>query len=171
MIFQTERLIVKPINLSHKDEFIELLTADEIIKAIPQGKPPKEDVEFKFQIALSFDGNILKNKISLLGVFEEGQNELIGLVAFLTNDEGDRELGYRFRKPYWGKGYATEITREMINYSFNVLKLEKITADVWVENLASNKVLRKFLKPVKEFFNEKDNCTDRRYELLKEDWS
>jgi RimJ/RimL family protein N-acetyltransferase len=58
----------------------------------------------------------------------------------------------------------------MINYSFNVLKIEKITADVWVNNIPSAKVLSKFLKPVKEFYNKNDDCTDRRYELLKKDW-
>ena len=169
-MFNTERLIIKSIEETHKKEFIELLTAEEIISAIPQEKPSKENIEMKFKIALSFDGNIIDNSISLLGVFEQNKNELIGLVAFLTNDEGAGELGYRFRKPFWGKGYATEVTKEMINYSFNTLSFEKITADVWAENVASNKVLNKFLKPVKEFYNENDNCIDIRYELLKKDW-
>ncbi len=171
MIFQTERLIIKSIKSSNKDEFIELITAEEIIKAIPQEKPSEEDIAFKFQRALSFDGDIIKNRISILGVFEKDKTELIGIAAFLTNNEGDKELGYRFRKPFWGKGYATEVAKEMINYSFKVLKLEKITADVWVENVASNKVLSKFLKPVKEFYNENDDCIDRRYELLRKDWN
>lgn len=170
MILQTERLIIKPINSSDKDEFIELVSADEIISAIPQEKPTKESIEIKFQRALSFNGNIIENKISILGVFEKEKTALIGIAAFLTNNEGDKELGYRFRQAFWGKGYATEVAKEMINYSFNVLKLDKITADVWVENTASVKVLSKFLKPVKEFFNADDNCTDRRYELLKKDW-
>jgi len=80
-------------------------------------------------------------------------------------DEGDRELGYRFRVEYWGKGYGTEVTKGLIDFCFQDLKIEKITADVNVENIASTKILNKFLKPVREFFNEKDNCTDRRYEL------
>lgn len=170
MVFQTERLIVKRIEETHKNEFIELLTAEEIIKAIPQKKPSVDNIAMKFQLALSFDGNIKGSSISLLGVFEKNKNELIGLAGFLTNDDEERELGYRFRKDFWGRGYATEITKEMINYSFTFLNFEKITADVWIENIPSNKVLNKFLKPVKEFYNKKDNCTDRRYELLKKNW-
>ncbi|CAL2104297.1 Acetyltransferase (GNAT) domain-containing protein [Tenacibaculum sp. 190130A14a] len=171
MIFTSERLVVKAITKIHKKEFVELLTAKEIIAAIPQQCPSEENINIKFEKAIGFDGNISENPLNILGVFEDGQDELIGLVAFLTNDEGDRELGYRFRKPYWGKGYATEITKRMIDFSFSELKLDKITADVWVENIASNKVLSKFLTPVKEFYNEYDNCTDRRYALLKEDWN
>lgn len=171
IVFNSERLIVKKVERVHKNEFVELLTAEEIITAIPQECPSKEEIEAKFKKAITFDGLILENNVSILGVFEKNQLEMIGLVAFLTNDEGDRELGYRFRKPYWGKGYATEITKRMIEYSFAELKLNKITADVWVENKASNKVLSKFLNPVKEFYNEYDSCTDRRYELLKKDWN
>ncbi|WP_299161603.1 GNAT family N-acetyltransferase [uncultured Tenacibaculum sp.] len=145
MVFQTERLTVKAIEKIHENEFIELLTAEEIINAIPQERPSEENVAMKFQIALSFDGNIKGNSISLLGVFEKNKNELIGLAGFLTNEEEERELGYRFRKDFWGIGYASEITKEMINYSFSVLNFEKITADVWIENIPSNKVLSKFL--------------------------
>jgi RimJ/RimL family protein N-acetyltransferase len=170
MVFKTERLLVKSIAEVHRKEFVELLTAEEIISAIPQKKPSKENIEIKFQQALSFDGNIKINKKTILGIFEKDKNELIGLAAFLTNNDLDKELGYRFREPYWGKGYATEIAEGMINYSFNVLKIEKITADVWVNNIPSAKVLSKFLKPVKEFYNKNDDCTDRRYELLKKDW-
>ena len=171
MIFQTERLTVKPIQPTHKNEFIELLCANEVITAIPQEKPSIEEVYKKFEEAVNFNGNILNNNRSLLGVFlHDDDDEMIGLVAFLTNDEQDKEIGYRFRKKYWGKGYATEITQGMITYAFSELQIPKITADVWVENKASERVLKKFFTPVKEFYNSKDNCTDKRYELLKEDW-
>ena len=171
IVFNSERLVVKTVEIAHKEQFIELLSANEIITAIPQKCPSKESIDAKFHQAINFDGNIIKSDRSILGVFEKDQEEMIGLVAFLTNNEGDRELGYRFRKKYWGKGYATEITKKMIDYSFSELNLHKITADVWVENIASNKVLSKFLNPVKEFYNNIDNCTDRRYELLKKDWN
>ncbi|WP_435262274.1 GNAT family N-acetyltransferase [Tenacibaculum sp. nBUS_03] len=171
MIFQSERLIVKAIQKTHKKDFVELLTDEKIIKAIPQDKPSKESIEEKFQLALSFDGDIKGNTISLLGIFEKQKEELIGIAGFLTNEEDDKELGYRFRKQFWGRGYATEIAKKMIDYSFNALKFEKITADVWIENIASNKILAKFFKPVKEFYNECDNCTDRRYALLQSDWN
>ena len=99
-----------------------------------------------------------------------GKNELIGLCGLLTNDEGERELGYRFRRPFWGKGYGTEVTEAMLNYCFNELEIELMTADVNIDNLASVKILDKFLKPIREFYNEEDDCTDRRYSISKQEW-
>ncbi|MCB0476427.1 MAG: GNAT family N-acetyltransferase, partial [Flavobacteriaceae bacterium] len=102
--------------------------------------------------------------------FERGKTELIGLALFLINEEDEKELGYRFREKYWGKGYGTEITKGMLEYYFKQMKVGKVTADVNIANVGSVKILDKFMKPVREFFNERDNCTDRRYELTKNNW-
>ena len=124
-----------------------------------------KEIEEKFSFAMKPQAAILNNKTSIWAICEKGRDEMIGLCALLTNNEGDRELGYRFRVEYWGKGYGTEVTKGLIDFCFQNLKLDKITADVNIENIASAKILNKFLTPVREFFNERDNCIDRRYEL------
>ena len=43
------------------------------------------------------------------------------------------------------------------------------TADVDTKNKSSVKILEKFMSCSKEFFNESDNCIDRRYQVLKND--
>jgi len=58
----------------------------------------------------------------------------------------------------------------MLEFYFNVMNTEKVTADVNIANVASVKILDKIMTPVIEFFNERDNCTDRRYELEKNNW-
>lgn len=95
---------------------------------------------------------------------------MIGLALFLINEYDEKELGYRFRVDYWRKGYGTETTRGMLEYYFKQMKVKKVTADVNVANIGSVKILDKFMKPVLEFLNERDNCTDRRYELEKNNW-
>lgn len=71
---------------------------------------------------------------------------------------------------YWGKGYGTETTKGMLDYYFNVLNVDKVTAAITIENIGSVKILDKFMKPLREFFNERDNCIDRRYEIEKNNW-
>jgi RimJ/RimL family protein N-acetyltransferase len=42
-----------------------------------------------------------------------------------------------------GEGIATEVSREIIKYGFEVLKLNRIIGIAMPENIASNKVLNK----------------------------
>lgn len=111
-----------------------------------------------------------KSKEMFVVLQKNRKNELIGLGALWTNIENDRELGYWFRKKYWRKGYGTEIAKGIIDFGFNKLKLSKIIANVWIENKSSKKVLEKYLLLMKEFYNEREDCIDRRYVISKEDW-
>ena len=53
------------------------------------------------------------------------------------------ELGYWLGVPYWGKGYATEASQEVLRFGFETLKLRRIYASYVTENLASGRVLEK----------------------------
>ena len=64
-----------------------------------------------------------------------------GLRYFPEKKEVD--LGYRFKKIYWGKGYATESSLIILKYGFETLGLKKIIAKAMPENIASIKVLQK----------------------------
>ncbi len=46
----------------------------------------------------------------------------------------------------------------------------KVTADVNLANVASVKILDKLMEPTRDFFNERENCDERRYNLMKKDW-
>ena len=53
------------------------------------------------------------------------------------------DLGYSFNPKYWNKGYATEMTKALIDYGFNQMKLVRIQGAVHPDNTASTKVLEK----------------------------
>lgn len=46
-------------------------------------------------------------------------------------------------KVFWGKGLATEAIKMVIKYAFGVLKLHKLTAGVYANNIGSIKAFRK----------------------------
>ncbi len=50
-------------------------------------------------------------------------------------------VGYRLAPSRWGKGYATEATRAVLDYGFNVARLNEITATAQADNFASHCVL------------------------------
>jgi RimJ/RimL family protein N-acetyltransferase len=53
------------------------------------------------------------------------------------------DLGYRFIKEFWGKGYATEAAFASIRYGFEKLGLQRIVGRAEPANIASVKVLEK----------------------------
>jgi RimJ/RimL family protein N-acetyltransferase len=70
--------------------------------------------------------------------------EFIGWCGLKYRPQTDEiDLGYRFLKSAWGKGYATEAAIGCIDYGFNVLKLRRIVGRALPENKASLKVLEK----------------------------
>ncbi len=53
------------------------------------------------------------------------------------------DLGYRFMKKAWGRGYATEAAFASIRYGFETLGLRRIVGRALPGNLASLRVLEK----------------------------
>lgn len=52
-------------------------------------------------------------------------------------------MAYRLHKKFWGKGYATELAKALIEHGLNNLKLPRIIAPVHPDNKASIRVLEK----------------------------
>src|SRR5260370_41986083 len=52
-------------------------------------------------------------------------------------------LGFRLAQPYWGKGLATEVASVWVRAAFDDFHIDRLTAIVHPENLASIRVLEK----------------------------
>ncbi len=70
--------------------------------------------------------------------------EFIGWCGLKYRPELDEiDLGYRFMKQAWGKGYATEAAMASIKYGFEQLGMKRIVGRAMPGNIASIKVLEK----------------------------
>jgi RimJ/RimL family protein N-acetyltransferase len=56
---------------------------------------------------------------------------------------GEIVLGFRLRKPAWGKGYATEGSRALVYKGFTEFGARRVVAETMAVNLASRRVLEK----------------------------
>jgi ribosomal-protein-alanine N-acetyltransferase len=57
--------------------------------------------------------------------------------------DADIEVGYMLRRSAWGKGYATEACRRLVQFAFEETELDEIVAVTDPRNAVSQKVLRK----------------------------
>ena len=77
-------------------------------------------------------------------VEERSGGELIGTAGLQPLEEtGEIEVGYAFDKPYWGRGYATEVAAAWLRYGFGHAGLERIVAVADPENTGSRRVMEK----------------------------
>ncbi len=68
--------------------------------------------------------------------------DLIG-VCGIEPRENAPEIGYWLGAPFWGRGYATEAVRALIDHAFGVLGHDALQAGARVGNPASRRVLEK----------------------------
>ncbi len=74
----------------------------------------------------------------------EIDGEAAGGIGFSNIEKNHKAmLGYWLGEKYWGRGVMTKVVKEMTKYGFNRLKLKKISAEVFLFNKASMKVLEK----------------------------
>lgn len=72
--------------------------------------------------------------------------KLIGVVGADHLDVGTTHranIGYWLAKPYWGRGLMTRAARRYVRYALTRLEVTRLTAEVFVWNEASARVLEK----------------------------
>ncbi len=146
-IIETERLIIREILPQDEQDFFELDSDPKVHKFL--GKNPVKDV-LQIKLVIEFvRKQYIENGIGRWAVVEKKNNEFIGwaglkLVKDLTNNHINfYDLGYRLKQKHWGKGFATEASREVLKFGFENMKLKKIFAATESANSASNHVLEK----------------------------
>jgi RimJ/RimL family protein N-acetyltransferase len=75
-------------------------------------------------------------------VLRKNDHELVGMLE-LRIDRFCADLGYVIAHAYWGKGYATEITKSVLEWAMLQENIYRVWATCDVENLASARVLEK----------------------------
>jgi RimJ/RimL family protein N-acetyltransferase len=69
--------------------------------------------------------------------------QVIGACGFTQIDRHPPEIGYWLGAKFWGKGYATEAVRAMIDHAFTDLDCDALYSAARVTNPASRRVLEK----------------------------
>jgi RimJ/RimL family protein N-acetyltransferase len=168
MEIDTDRLLLRRLQEKDREAYFDMMSNPKVMNPIPLIIMTREESDDKFDEHLEADFEI-SDKIILAAVSKETE-EFIGVAAYLTNDEGDPEIGYRLREKFWRLGYGTEIAQNLIDYGFREMKFDLITADCSSTNKGSIKILEKTMRFSHEHWSEKYQCFDRRYVISFLEW-
>ncbi|MHA1125695.1 MAG: GNAT family N-acetyltransferase [Candidatus Heimdallarchaeota archaeon] len=90
---------------------------------------------------------VFRSGDSFVAIELKSTNKLIGLIQLQRKDKITTEIvhgfGYVFNSDYHGKGYASESCRDMLEYLFDELKVDKTAAGTPITNLSSCKLLER----------------------------
>jgi len=135
IITQTKRLYLREFSLEDAIHFYQMNLDDDVIKYTG-------DIAFKTEVEaqdfLSKYDQYDLHKMGRWAVCDKQTKEFLGWCGLKYHPKDDLvEVGYRFYKKHWNKGYATESAKASIKYGFETLKLKTIYAHAHIDNLAS----------------------------------
>lgn len=134
---ETTRLVLRPFTEADIPELLPLIGQKEIAATTLRIAHPYTEAHAKEFLAKTREDENIWLAISL-----REDDRLLGSVGLrLELGHHHAELGYWVGVPYWGKGYASESGRAMVDYGFRALILHRIAAMCMAHNLASGKIL------------------------------
>ena len=142
IVIETQRLILRTFTINDAQHIYDLNLDPEVIRYTLD---PIRDIDHAKQIleAVILPQYALYN-YGRWAVHLKPDLEFIGWCGLKYRPElNEVDLGYRFKKTSWGKGYATEAAFASIKYGFEKLNLKTITGRALPGNGGSCKVMEK----------------------------
>jgi RimJ/RimL family protein N-acetyltransferase len=146
VFLETERLVLRRFTKADVDNLFELDSDPDVMRFLTGGKPTPRDV-IRDEILPRFLHYYERYAgFGHWAAIEKSTGEFLGWFEFRPpqgSGPEEVELGYRLRKSAWGKGYATEGSRELIRKGFTELGVRRVVASTMAVNIASRRVMEK----------------------------
>jgi [ribosomal protein S5]-alanine N-acetyltransferase len=155
-LFETQRTIVRNW-IPEKDavQAFEIYGDREVMRFIGDGKTAASIEEVRDRLQERIDSfQKLNNGMGFWAVVSKTDEQILGTILLkqLPDNDGipteDIEIGWHFRRIYWGHSYATEAALGIVAYGLNILKLPVLYAVTKPENERSIRVMQRLgMKP------------------------
>ncbi|WP_404454887.1 GNAT family N-acetyltransferase [Oceanobacillus kapialis] len=139
----TERLTLKKMHDSDTDGLFALWSDPAVTEFM--NIPAFKDVAQAREMIRLLTSLAEEMKAQRYTIHLKGSGKIIGSCGYNVLDFTNQktELGYELAKEHWGKGYATEAIRTLVNYAFTELDMHRIEAKVEPQNRNSIRLLQK----------------------------
>lgn len=139
MFHVTERLLLRPAWPEDADALLRAIADEGVVRNLasaPWPYLPRHAHEFVMRNTDPFYPRFLITLPTPSG------SEIVGCIGMDPDENGQTELGYWIAQPYWGRGFATEAARGVLEVA-RLLGHQRIEAGHFTDNPASGRVLRK----------------------------
>jgi [ribosomal protein S5]-alanine N-acetyltransferase len=170
---ETQRLILRELDFSDQKDLFEMDSDPEVHLFI--GNNPVKSMDEITGVIQMLRAQYKENGIARWAVVDKITKECVGWSGLkyvnqsVNNVRNFYELGYRFKRKHWGKGFATESSIAVVNYGFENLKIDAIFAMTDPKNENSIKVLTKLGFHFLETFDYEGDPTNW-FELKRKTW-
>ena len=178
-VLETERLALRRFTDEDVDLLVELDSDPSVMRFITGGRTtPRSEIEE--EVLPAFLRHYARwPGWGFFATHERVSGTFLGWFHLRPGDgdpDDEVELGYRLRNDAWGKGYATEGARALIDYAFG-RGARRVYAGTMVANVASRRVMEKAgLRFVRTFTQpwpyriDGEEKGDVEYALLRTEW-
>jgi len=139
----TKRLILRKLDIRDSDEIFYLRSNDQVNAYID--REPATTIRDAKDFIKKIE-NVLQNKEGVYWAITLNTNDrLIGTICYYNFDlENDiAEIGYELNPSYHSHGIMQEAIKKVIDYGFDVMQLNAITALPRIDNESSVKLLKR----------------------------
>ncbi|KAA5532545.1 GNAT family N-acetyltransferase [Taibaiella lutea] len=169
---ETERLIMREMLPTDDAGMFQLDSDPDVHLYI--GRKPVQYIEQSREVIEIVRKQYEINGIGRWAVIEKETGAFIGwsglklITEPINGRKNHLDLGYRFIKQYWGKGYAKETAIASAAYAWDVLNAKELCGIVHIHNIASRKTLQSVgLRYVENF--DYDGSPYEWYEMKRQD--
>lgn len=177
-IIETDNYLLRPININDAPSMFEYYSQENVVKYLPINAH-KSISETRRFIRLTFIEKYKNGKVSHWAIIDKNNKKLIGNIGLndVAMTDKEAEIGICINPLYWGNDIATELTKNSLRYGFEYLKLEKLIAITYEQNMRTRKSLEglgfKYVntytkKIITPNGNKPIKC--HRYELTRQDY-
>ncbi|MEU4193894.1 GNAT family N-acetyltransferase [Kribbella sp. NPDC026611] len=153
---ETERLRLRQFRIDDAELLVGLDSDPEVMRYLTGQPTPREELE---DVVLPGILKVYAEHPGLGTFAAEDRDGFVGWFGLQPTDEPTAvDVGYRLLRRAWGKGYATEGTKALIEHAFTELGMERVVADTMAVNHRSRDVMRRaglrFVRVYHEHFED-----------------
>ncbi len=142
-VMETERLLIRRLREEDINTMFQIRSDQTAMKYV--GKPLAKSIDDVTPLFDMINKNIAENEGVSWAVELKATGKMIGQFGFWRIDKQHHrgEIGYMFLPEHFGKGYASEAFKPIMDYGFYTLKFHSVEANIDPANLASQRILEK----------------------------